>query len=61
MKLNRLPVFYQNADVIDAEERERTKSPDTRNYLDIPFYQTKLHRPEIYYKPVSKIWTLNEE
>jgi len=59
--LKRLPIYYQNAEVTDINDKEKELPVAEKNYINISFYQTKLHHPKIFYKPVSKIWILNEE
>lgn len=61
--LNKLPVFYQNAnikDINDAVEEVRKKENE-KKYISIKFYQTKYHSSNLLYKPVSKIWKLENE
>ncbi len=62
IKINKskLQIYYQNSD-IKEKETNRNHSKDIVNYISSELSQTDKFNPDILYKPISKIWTLNDE
>jgi len=54
-----LPIFYQNMNTKDNNHKSNNESKLDHLKMEIPVLQTKYHKPEIFYKAISKIW-LNE-
>lgn len=58
--LSKLPPIFQTLKSMSLEETEKAKKKRESRYITIDFYQTDAFTPYSHYKPISKIFIVND-
>jgi hypothetical protein len=59
LPVSNLPLIFHLVDITEVENNLNIKG-ETVDCIKLDFYQTPSFTPEIFYKPISKIWHYDE-
>lgn len=59
--LSRLPLIFQTLKATPVDEVKNAKERQKKRCISIAFYQTEAFIPYSHYKPISKIFSIENE